>query len=280
MQGRRSLKRVENAGNHLKAYFDGDARVVTLTSDRITAYVVHRQAEKATNATINREQAALKHALKLAHKANRISSVPSIKMLPEHNVRQGFLSHGDFLALHDALPEYLRDPIRFLYHAGWRLGEMQTLEWRDVERDGSKPTTIRLRPEVSKTKDGRVLPLNGELLAIIERADKARQPACRFVFHRDGKRIRDFRKAWATATAQAGLGKVLVHDLRRCAVRNLSRSGVPEAIAMKVTGHKTRSVFDRYNIVSEEDLKQALSKVEAHLESQPITSVKTTAISR
>lgn len=277
---RRSIKRVEDAGNHLKSYFGGDARVVTLTSDRIAAYAVKRQ-EKAANGTINRELAALKHALKLAHKAGRISSVPAIEMLPEHNVRQGFLSHGDFLALLDALPEYLRDAIWFLYRSGWRRNEMTSLEWRDIERDGlKKPTAIRLRPEVSKTQDGRLLPLDGELLAIIERADKARHryPDCRFVFSHDGRRIVDFRFAWARATAQAGLGKVLVHDLRRCAVRNLSRSGVPEAIAMRVTGHKTRSIFDRYNIVSEEDLKQALSKVEAHLEGQPVNSSKATSM--
>src|SRR5208282_2398900 len=185
----------------------------------------------------------------------KVSAIPEIEMLPEHNVRQGFLEHSAFLALHDALPDYLKDAIAFLYQSGWRRGEMQSLEWRDVE-----PEWIRLRPEVSKNKHGRALPLLGELLDIIERARERRRLDCPYVFHRDGNQIGDFLFSWNKAAAKAGLGKVLVHDLRRCAVRNLARSVGSEKVAMSITGHRTRSVFDRYNIVSEADLQQAVAK--------------------
>jgi len=262
---RRSLKRLNGSLKNLGGYFALD-RAVDITADRVQAYVRKRREDKAANATINRELAALKRAFKIAVDAERLSRAPHIVMLEEHNTRQGFIEHADFIALQKALPEYLRDPIGFLYLSGWRVSEMKALERRDVDIAAG---AVRLRPEVSKNKDGRLLPLSGGLAELFARADAKRRLDCAFVFHREGKPIGDFRQEWADACTAAGLGKVYVHDLRRCAIRSLVRAGVPDLIAMRISGHKTRSVFDRYNIVSEADLKGALERRDGYLAARP-----------
>ena len=264
INGKRSLESVRLSIRHLREFFGLD-RAIDITADRVAKYVRERQREGAANGSINRELAALKRAFTLATRAGRLGSAPYIPLLEENNSRRGFLDHGSFLALRDGLPEYLKDPVTFLYLSGWRVSEMRTLEWRDVDLPGRE---LCLRPEVSKNKDGRPLPLRGELLEIIQRAHEKRRPECPYVFHDDGQPIGDFRKAWNTACKKAGLSGIIVHDLRRTAVRNMVRAGIPERVAMELSGHKTRRVFDRYNIVNDADRAQASELLQTHLGAQ------------
>ena len=261
---RRSLRSARLSISHLRGFF-GLERANDITTDRVKAYAASRQREGAANASINRELAGLKRMFSLAVQDARLSTTPYIPTLEEDNARQGFIDHGAFISLRDNLPEYLRDPITFLYLSGWRLGEMKALEWRDTDLVGK---VVHLRPEISKNKDGRLLPLFGELSEIIERAYARRRLDCPFVFQRSGDAIGDFRKAWSNAGKAAGLSPILVHDLRRTAVRNMVRAGIPDRIAMTLSGHKTRSIFDRYNIVSEADLAQATELLQHHLSGQ------------
>ncbi len=278
INGKRSLRSIKLSGTHLRQYFGLD-RALDVDAGRVGAYIKHRQDEGASNASINRELSALKRMFSLTVRAGRLSARPYIPSLEENNARQGFVDHGGFLALREALPEHYRDPVTFLYLSGWRSGEMKAVGMRDYDRAGR---VLRLRPEISKNKNGRVLPLRGELLEVVKRAWERRQLECPFLFHVNGKPIGDFRKAWHQACCDAGLGRMEVqedgrkkyvgtipHDLRRTAIRNLIRSGTPERVAMTLSGHKTRSIFDRYNIVDEADLAKASERLHSHLKKQP-----------
>jgi len=265
VNGRRSLATINYYIPHLKGFFGMD-RAVDITSKRGKAYQVYRLEEGASRATVNREIAILGRMFSLAVKAETLSRKPRFEMLDGERVRQGFLEHGDFLALLGNLPDYLKPVVEFLYLSGWRVGEARKLEWRDVDLQGR---VIRLRIENSKNKEGRVLPLTGRLWEVFEERSKQRRLDCPYIFHRKGQRIGDFRKAWNTACKENMLVGIIVHDLRRCAARNLSRAGVPESVAMEITGHKTRSMYRRYRIVDERDLREATERLQNHLEEQP-----------
>ncbi len=273
VNGKRSIARAERSVRHLRAYFGG-WRAVNITTPVIRAYIDKRQREGAKNSTINRELAALKRMFNLALQAEKLLRRPHIPSLTEDNVRTGFFGEVEFLALQEALPGYLRPVATFAYTYGWRVSEILCLTWDRVDFTAG---TVRLDPGSTKNREGRTVVLTDELRGVLkaqwEKAWKivtTQNPkatpadvaaAIPWVFYRNGKPIRDFRKAWATACEGAGLAGRIPHDFRRTAVRNMVRAGIPERVAMMISGHKTRSVFDRYDIVSEADLKAAADRL-------------------
>jgi integrase len=247
---------------HLGPFF-GHLRVATVTTADINRYIAKRQEEKAANATINRELSGLKRALTLLVRGGQLLAKPHIPMLREDNVRQGFFEREPFEAMRAHLPTELRPLVTVAYVTGWRVqSELLGLEWRQVDR---KACIIRLEPGTTKNRHGRTFDYSevpevktaiDDQWAEHERLRLAGR-LCPLVFHRSGRRIRDFRHAWDAACTAAACPGRLIHDLRRTAVRNLVRAGVPERTAMTISGHKTRSVFDRYDIVSEADIREA-----------------------
>jgi integrase len=199
-------------------------------------------------------------------------------MMKEDNARQGFVEHSDFERVVAELPKPINDIARFGYLSGWRRGEIVPLRWDAVDRTGRQ---VRLR--TSKNGLGRVLPLEGELWTLMERRWAARTidqedgtaKICELVFHRAGEPIVDFRKIWDAAFKNAKTGRRLFHDLRRTAVRNMVRAGVPQSVAMTISGHKTASMFQRYNVTSGTDQVEALKRTAAHLASLPKSDEKT-----
>jgi integrase len=260
---RKSQERAEASLKHLKRHF-GDFRVPDITTPEIQTYIENRLEDGAANGTINRELSALKRILNLGARQYppKVNRVPFIPMLKEKNVRKGFFKHQEYLALLKALPSYLRPVVIFAYKTGWRKSEILGLTWNQVD---SEEGAVRLEADETKNLKARTVYMDKELLKLMKIQRLRKGKDCNYVFHNKGRQIKDFRKSWKTACNNASVSGRLLHDLRRTAVRNMVRSGVPERVAMMISGHKTRSVFDRYNIVSKDDLKEAAAKQEAYL---------------
>lgn len=262
----RSLKTVEYCFKHLEAAFQF-RRVIDITTPVVEKYTTDRLQAGAARASINRELAYLRRGFKLMLKARDISAVPAvIELLKGENVRKGFVAPAEFEALLDKLPDTdVRDLVGFLYNAGWRSGEGKSLEWSEVDLNSNM---IRLPAEKSKSKMPRSLPIIGELMDIIQRRLQIRRLDCPYVFHRRGKRIASFRKAFKAAAAAAGLAGLVPHDMRRSAVRNFRRAGLSENEGMKLSGHETDSIYRRYDIFSDDDLKESMNRVQEHLKEE------------
>ena len=198
----------------------------------------------------------------LAICSEKIVRKPHVPRLEERNVRQGFFEGAEFNALLAALPAYLRHPLTFAFWTGWRVqSEILTLKWEQVDLDEG---TVRLYAGTTKNNEPRLIFLPDELRAVLGgqwSEHLTLHPNCCLVFHRNGQKIKDLRGIWARACREAGLSGKIPHDLRRTAVRNLVRSGVSERVAMRISGYKTRDVFDRYDIVSEGDLREAARRL-------------------
>jgi len=241
-------------------------RVPDITTAKVNAYIEERMTEGASNATINRELSALRRMLNLGAKQTppKVDRVPYLPSFKENNVRKKFFKHEDYLMLLDALPSEFQPVVTFAYKTGWRKGEILGLTWSQVDlREG----TVRIEAGEAKNEEARTIYTDTELKTLFKTRMAKRHLGFPYVFHRNGKRIKDFRGAWKKACKDVGLAGKLFHDLRRTAVRNMVRAGIPERVAMMISGHKSRAVFDRYNIVNPEDLRPAASKHQAYLES-------------
>ena len=264
-QKRHSYKSAEQwVRLHLEPAF-GSMKAAKLETKHIESFVDQKQAADYENASINRYLAALRRAFTLGMEAlpPLVYSVPKITKLEEDNVREGFLEHHQYVNLRNELPDHQRLVLVIGYHFGMRRGEILKLRWDQVDWDAN---LIRLERKQTKGKKARVAPLYGELRAWFEMAYAARDPDCPFVVSWRGKQVGDLKTAWASARERAGLSWVLVHDLRRTAVRNMIRAGIPEKRAMLISGHKTRSVFDRYDITDERDLQGDGERLARYLE--------------
>lgn len=227
------------------------------------------RVKKSADTTVNRDFALLRAAMNHATRRTppKVLKVPHFPMVSEDNARQGFLEQGQYEKLRDA---FMDSSIRLLfvvgYNIGCRSGELRKIEWSMVDLEAG---VIRLPGRITKNGKPRTVPIfEGDYMDLL-RAEKQEHddfyPTSPWVFSRVGKLINDFRVAWENACVKAACPDLLFHDLRRTAVRNMTRiHGLDKATAKKISGHLTDSVFDRYDIIDEEDIKAAKRKVDTN----------------
>lgn len=243
---------------HLRDFFGND-RAAAIAPDRggrIGKYIAKRKAEHMSNATINRELEKLQRAFQLAVNRGILSSTPHVESLTEYNARQGFVPRADFDAILSKIEEDDdRDFFSWLYWTGMRPGAVIALTWAGFDKES---WTLYLPAKDDKIGRGIPWELTGEFRAIVERRVKARRLDTDRIFHRRGRPMDNhYLRVWTAAETAAELPHRLPYDLRRTALRNNVRAGVPERVAMAISGHRTRAVFDRYNIVDGKDLVDA-----------------------
>lgn len=233
----------------------GAMRITALGPRDISGYIARRKKRGAANATINRELSALRRALRIMHQ--RGGPAPChIPKLPENNARQGFVELEQYRALIRAAPEHIRGLIAIAYHTGLRAGELLSIQRSQVDLLSG---VIRLPGASTKNRKPRTVPIYGDMRVWIEQLMSG---AGRWLFEYRGERLTSFRTAWRATVERAQMPGLLFHDLRRSAVRNLERAGVPRTVAMAISGHRTAEVYRRYDIVSERDLIDAARAVE------------------
>jgi integrase len=242
---------------HLASYFSL-MKTRSVNEDRLSAYIATRKAEGAAAGTINRELSLLRRAFKI----HRDIPCPHFPKLTEDNVRRGFLEDEKFKKLAAETEKeglWLRALLEIGATYGLRKGEMLSLRVGQVDTERGR---VRLEAEQTKNSKGRAFTLTEKAKALVFELIAGKQPDD-FLFTRpDGSPVKDFRKAWRTVCERAGVPGLMVHDLRRTAVRSMVRAGISDNVAMRISGHKTRAVFDRYDITDETDLDLAAKLLE------------------
>lgn len=300
INARKSLDDVETRLRmHLLPFF-GSLRALDVTSELIARYVDSRQQEQAKNATINRELAVLKRMFRLGLQATpaKVLRMPAFPHLRENNVRKGFLEDAKLHALLADAELWFRALVECGRTYGWRVSELLNLRVGQVD---ISQQLIRLEPGTTKNNDGREVVMTETVRSLLAACVLGKAADAAVFTRADGKAVRDFRVTWERACTRVGVGGtvcgdcskpmdsgrscpncksqrsvyrgLIFHDLRRTAARNLRRAGIPETVIMKIGGWRTRSVFERYAIVSRNDIADAMRKLQQSEETPQIGHV-------
>lgn len=290
INGRKSLEDVETRWKaHLKPFF-AVLRAIEVSSSLIARYIDSRQLEGASNATINRELAALKRMFRLGMQATpaKVLRLPGFPKLKENNVRKGFLEDAQFRTLVEGAELWFRTLVESGRTYGWRVSELLGLR---VHQADLAQRVIRLEPGTTKNSEGREVTMTDAVFTLLSACVIGKNPTDHVFTRKNGRAVRDFRTTWENACVRAGVGTIvcagceapnqsgkrctscktkrlkytglIFHDLRRTAARNLRRAGIAEGVIMRIGGWKTRSVFERYAIVSRSDIADAMLKLQA-----------------
>jgi len=274
---------------HIVPFF-GLRKASQITTALINSYILHRESEtpKPSDGTISRELQAIRHVFMLAKKGGKILHMPYVTQRRETNVRQGFFTAAEVERLCSHLTPMLGLFVRFAFLTGWRKSEISGLKWSNVDLVANE---IRLEPGTTKSGEGRVFPITGELREVLASAstlasqDRAAKRIVdrkkvatltpRHCFEIDRLPIGDIRKSWLTAMHKAGLpcvydaaGKKAIkalrifHDLRRSAAKRFVQAGLSQSAVMALCGWQTPEIFHRYQVLTVDDLRASLEGME------------------
>ena len=282
---------------HLQPFF-GAKKAIDVSSDLISRYVDQRQQEGAKNATINREVAALKRMFRLGQQCTpaKVLRMPHFPHLRENNVRKGFLEDSQYRKLVEGTELWFRTIVECGRTYGWRISELLGMKVKQVDL---MQRVIRLDPGTTKNSDGREVFMTDALYLLLAACVEGKSAEDSVFTRPNGIPVRTLRDAWEKACTLAGVGQfvcvdcatpvqtgslcqkcsgkrtrytgLIFHDLRRTAARNLRRAGISETVIMKIGGWRTRSVFERYAIVSRGDIVDAMQKLQINQQESQIS---------
>jgi len=238
---------------HLIPFF-GKRDATSIGKTDIRRYVDKRIGARAEPATINRELAALRRSFNVGVDEGLVSPLSfRIKPLKEQNVRKGFIEREAYLAIMRHLPSHQHMLFCFAYHLGIRKGELLEFRWSWLlPYWGEEDPIIKIPGEYCKSGEPHTVPIYSvEMRAFVETAMTERNARCPFLFQYQGRGLKSNRSGWQSACIAAGVPGLIFHDTRRTAIRLMEQAGIPRAEAMQITGHKTESVYKRYDIASE-----------------------------
>lgn len=256
VQAKRSFERDEGTvRTRLNPYF-GTLPLRQITPSLINEYVSKRLEKGIRPATVNRELALFKSMFNKAIRDGKLEKNPSqgVKLLPEHNERDRILSPEEWERYKNHCPGWYLPVAMMAYQCAVRKGEIVNLSPSRVDL---KEGFIRLRSEDTKTGEARSIPIHPELIEVLRQVLKVRPLNCNCVFHRDGKPITADQIRWIheLISRKAGIEGFVFHDFRHTCINNWRRDGHDYFKIMAASGHRTMSVFRRYNMVDEPELK-------------------------
>lgn len=287
-RGLRSAPRLERAAKHLLKHLDG-YRAEQIDRSRWLKYLEDRKLEAAAD-TVHLELSIARRIYKLARTDGLVRTIPEIPQIRHLNVRKGFVEPRDWARAREHLHVDLRDACDFAFACGAREMEVLTLRWEHVDREHGIASF-----HSTKTDQARKIPYGRfpQLHEVIQRRLEARARLKRadvispwvFCFEQPVKiRGRTYHPAGSPlsgsgehglhtmlranldeACRKAGIPRLLFHDFRRSAARNIERSGVPRSVARLIGGWSDR-IYSRYAIGDESEMESALSQVGTYLE--------------
>ena len=247
--------------NHLKRLLGEGTKIKDITIGKMESYQSIRLAEPSpvhpgktiTPCEVNKEVTALKVILNrsVRHGKLKLNPIANVKRLPENNIRQRVLTSEEFEALLNACDLHLKPIVHVAYLMAMRKDEIIRLTWSEVDL---KKGFIRLSGERAKTDTPRNIPIHPEVRVILESLSRGLHTER--VFLRNGQPFDRIKHSFQSACKRAKIENFTFHDLRHCAINNLRKAGNDYFKIMAISGHRTMSVFQRYNLVDEEELSK------------------------